>query len=127
MRSFHVGAPVRGPTRSSRRSGTPHSISMRPSEIRSAEIEPMAFDAGEGGAVRPRVILIQGASAGLGRGRARGVVRQNQAGALVLTARRIDRLLELASELRERRPELPILTLAADLADPAAPGRLVEE
>ena len=45
----------------------------------------------------------------------------------MLTARRIDRLEELASELKEVRPGLPILTIAADLADPSAPGRLVDE
>lgn len=87
----------------------------------------MAFGAGAGGVVRPRVILITGASAGLGKELARELVRQNQAGALVLTARRINRLEELASELKERQPGLPILTLAADLADPAVPGLLVEE
>ncbi len=71
--------------------------------------------------------MITGASAGLGKELARELVRQNTAGALVLTARRVDRLEELASELNEGRPGLPILTLAADLADPKAPKYLVEE
>ena len=49
---------------------------------------------------RPRaVILITGASAGLGSELARELVRQKKAGALVLTARRGDRLEELAREL----------------------------
>src|SRR5262249_42637425 len=67
------------------------------------------------------------ASAGLGKELARELVRQNQARALVLTARRLDRLDELAGELRHARAGLPILTLAADLADSSAPGRIVEE
>jgi short-subunit dehydrogenase len=87
----------------------------------------MAQGATAGGPGRPRVILITGASAGLGKELARELVRRNQAGALVLTARRIDRLEELASELRESRPELPILTLAADLADSKTPEYLVRE
>jgi short-subunit dehydrogenase len=71
--------------------------------------------------------MITGASAGLGKELASELARQKLAGALVLTARRLDRLEELARELKERQPELPILTLAADLADPSAPARLVEE
>jgi uncharacterized protein len=91
------------------------------------EIEPMTMGASAEGAGRSRVILITGASAGLGKELARELVRQNKVGALVLTARRVDRLLELASELKEGRPGLPVLTVAADLADPLAPGRLAEE
>jgi uncharacterized protein len=87
----------------------------------------MAMDASAAGAERPRVILITGASAGLGKELARELVRQNKAGALVLTARRMNRLEELASQLKEVRPGLPILTLAADLADPLAAGHLVAE
>lgn len=87
----------------------------------------MAMDASAAGAGRRRVILITGASAGLGKELARELVRQNKAGSLVLSARRLDRLEELASELKEGRPGLPILTLAADLADPLAPGHLVAE
>jgi short-subunit dehydrogenase len=74
-----------------------------------------------------RVILITGASAGLGKELARALVQQNRTGALILTARRLDRLEELASEFKKSRPELPILTLAADLADPLAPAHLVDE
>ena len=96
-----------GAMRSSRLSGTPRSTSTRPSETRSPEIEPMAMDASRRqGPAAARVILITGASAGLGKELAHELVRQNKAGALVLTARRIDRLEELASELKEARPGL---------------------
>jgi uncharacterized protein len=47
--------------------------------------------------------------------------------ALVLTARRVERLDRLAGELRSRQPDLEVLTIAADLADPATPQRLVDE
>jgi short-subunit dehydrogenase len=87
----------------------------------------MAMDASAAATGRPRVVLITGASAGLGKELARELVRQNKAGALVLTARRLDRLEELASELQKGRPGLPILTIAADLADPLAPETLVAE
>ena len=50
------------------------------------------------------MVLITGASAGLGTELARELVRQKKAGALVLTARRGDRLDELASELKASRP-----------------------
>ncbi len=73
------------------------------------------------------VVLITGASAGLGAALARALARQEKACALVLTARRGDRLDELAQELKQAHSGLEILTIAADLADPGAPGRLVEE
>ena len=86
----------------------------------------MAIDAGAArGRPRP-VVLITGASAGLGSELARELVRQKKAGALVLTARRGDRLDELARELKQAEPGLQILTIAADLADPGdarTPGR----
>jgi short-subunit dehydrogenase len=93
------------------------------------ELEPMATDmnaraAGIG--ARP-VVLITGASAGLGATLARVLAQGSKVYALVLTARRGDRLDELATELKQRRPEIEILTIAADLADPATPGRLLEE
>jgi short-subunit dehydrogenase len=87
----------------------------------------MASHAGAEESSDQRVILITGASAGLGKELARALVHQNRAGALVLTARRLDRLEELASELKKGRPDFPILTLAADLADPLAPAYLVDE
>ncbi len=73
------------------------------------------------------VVLITGASAGLGAALARELVRRKKAGALVLTARRGDRLEQLARELRGDLPDLPILTVAADMADPATPQRLLDE
>ena len=45
----------------------------------------------------------------------------------MLTARRGDRLDQLATELKAVRPGLEILTIAADLADPATPERLLAE
>ncbi|HEX7760470.1 MAG TPA: SDR family NAD(P)-dependent oxidoreductase, partial [Caulobacteraceae bacterium] len=44
---------------------------------------------------------------------------------VALTARRLDRLDALAAELRQRHG-VEALTLAADLADPAAPGQLID-
>jgi short-subunit dehydrogenase len=73
------------------------------------------------------VVLITGASAGLGRELARELVRRKKASALILSARRADRLEQLASELKERQPGLEILTITADLADADAARLLVEE
>ena len=77
-------------------------------------------------ATRP-VVLITGASAGIGEALARELVRRRKAGALVLTARRGDRLERLADELRSLQPDLEVVTIAADLADPATPNRLIAE
>jgi len=71
------------------------------------------------------VILISGASAGLGEALARELVRRRKTTSLVLTARRGDRLETLAQELKSSQAGLEILTIAADLADPATPERLV--
>ena len=62
-----------------------------------------------------------------GSGPGRELVRRKKAQALVLTARRGDRLEQLAGELKALQPGLEILTIAADLADPATPQRLVAE
>lgn len=67
-----------------------------------------------------RVVLITGASAGLGAAVAREIVRRGLATALVLVARRGDRLDALAEELRRSTTGLEVLTIAADLAEPAA-------
>jgi short-subunit dehydrogenase len=75
-------------------------------------------------AARP-VILISGASAGLGETLARELVRRKKAGALVLTARRGDRLKSLERDLKSSDSTVRVLTLAADLADPATPDHLV--
>ena len=74
-----------------------------------------------------RVVLITGASAGLGAAIAREAARRGRAGALILVARRQERLDDLASELRADRPGLDVLTLAADLADPEACARVAAE
>ena len=73
------------------------------------------------------VVLITGASAGIGAALARELAREKKARALVLTARRGDRLDLLAAELKTLQPALEIHTIAADLADPATPERLASE
>jgi short-subunit dehydrogenase len=71
------------------------------------------------------VILITGASAGIGQALAREIARRRPVATLVLTARRLDRLDRLAEDLRT--PDLRVETIAADLAEPEAPRRLAEE
>ncbi len=65
--------------------------------------------------------LITGASAGIGEALAREYARRGRP--LILLARRQDRLKQLAESLR---PQVPVEILTADLADPSAPGRIVE-
>ncbi|HEV3167073.1 MAG TPA: SDR family NAD(P)-dependent oxidoreductase [Isosphaeraceae bacterium] len=69
----------------------------------------------------PRVVLITGASSGIGAAVAREAARLGHH--LVLTARRLERLEQLANELRAHPVET--LIVPADLADPASPERLV--
>jgi uncharacterized protein len=85
-------------------------------------------EVGDPSLARPgRVVLLTGASAGFGAALARELARQKKAGAIVLTARRGDRLEQLAAELRTIQPGLEVDTIAADLAEPATPRRLAVE
>jgi short-subunit dehydrogenase len=73
------------------------------------------------------VVLLTGASAGVGAALARELIRRKKAQALVLTARRGDRLYQLATELQTLDNNLAVLTIAADLAEPETPHRLLAE
>src|SRR5271155_217012 len=69
----------------------------------------------------PQVMLVTGASSGIGEATARRLAREPGA-SLVLVARREDRLRALASELGERR----VSVVAVDLLDDDAPARIRE-
>jgi short-subunit dehydrogenase len=82
------------------------------------------------GAVRPPLRerygewgLVTGASAGIGAEFARALAREGLS--VVLTARREERLRELASEL-EKTYHVATRVVAADLADPAGPARVAD-
>lgn len=67
--------------------------------------------------------LVTGASSGLGRELARLLAAR--ARALVLTSRREGRIAALASELRQRHPQLVVVTLPCDLCDVDARARML--
>src|SRR5882757_1678857 len=69
-----------------------------------------------------RVVLITGSSSGLGAGFARACA--GVGAKLVLAARRQDRLVELAEELRATGTE--VLVLAADVSEPLDCARIVQ-
>jgi short-subunit dehydrogenase len=72
--------------------------------------------------VTGKVVLVTGASAGIGKAISCALARLGY-DRLALTARRGDRLEQLAETLRLQGAE--VLTIAADLEDPAAPERIV--
>ena len=79
-------------------------------------------DPGHAAAPRPGHALISGASSGIGAAIAREYARRGKP--LILTARREDRLGQLADELGKL---VPCFVIAADLADPAVPEALFDE
>ena len=71
-----------------------------------------------------RTVLITGASSGIGAGVARALIAQGRGHRLALTARRADSLRAIAEEAEAKG--CPALAVPADLADPEAPGQILE-
>ncbi|APR83270.1 short-chain dehydrogenase/reductase SDR [Minicystis rosea] len=74
--------------------------------------------------LKGRTALVTGASAGIGREIARVLARE--VGTLVLTARREDRLAELAGELVAAHAGLRVIVRAVDLLDRTATGAMLD-
>jgi short-subunit dehydrogenase len=72
-----------------------------------------------------RTALITGASAGIGLEVTK--VLASKLDALIVVARRIERLEQAAKELQSRFPDLKIAIQAADLSDPEAVQRLLQQ
>lgn len=71
-----------------------------------------------------RYALITGASAGIGHAFARHLAKQGFH--LIITARRLDRLEEIKTQL-ETTCGIEVMVIGEDLADPGAPKRIVEQ
>lgn len=71
----------------------------------------------------PKIVLVTGASSGIGAAVAREAARRGHR--VALTARRADRLETLAGEIQAGGTEA--IVIPADLTDPAEPERIVEE
>lgn len=75
--------------------------------------------------LRGKTALVTGASSGIGREIARVLARE--VGALALVARREERLLELARELKEAHPGLRADVFPTDLSDRVATANLLDK
>src|SRR5215469_16464939 len=74
---------------------------------------------------RNKTALITGASAGIGLEIARALA--SKLNSLVIVARRIDRLQQLAGELQSQYPSLNVAIQTADLAEPSSVESLLGE
>lgn len=75
--------------------------------------------------ISPGHVLLTGASAGIGEALARAYAAQGLK--LTLVARREDKLLQLAAQIKETHPGAEAEVIAADLSDPQRVDALVDE